>query len=60
MSTEKKKRGIKKPRGSWGAIKPVQKPYSTPKGKHGYTRLGDKNRIEESVDELQQNPPLPG
>lgn len=60
MRREKKKWEAKKPRGSWGAIKHVQKPHSTPKGKHGYTRPEDKKKIEEAVDELHQNPPLPG
>lgn len=55
MSAEKKKRRVRKPRGSWGAIKPVQKPHSTSKGKHGYTRPEDKKKIEEAVDDLYEN-----
>lgn len=59
MSAEKKKRSARKPRGSWGAVNPVQKPHSTPKGKHGYTRAEDKKGIEEAVDDLYEDAGVP-
>ncbi|NLN93674.1 MAG: hypothetical protein GX130_10260 [Candidatus Hydrogenedens sp.] len=56
MSAEKKKPGVRKTRGSWGGIKPVQRPHSSPKGKHGYSRQDDKKKSEEAVGDHESNP----
>ena len=45
------KRELRTTRGSWGGIRPVQKPHSTPKGKRGYMREKNESTRKEAVDE---------